>query len=80
MKVFSRWLCRAVIFVIAISACAFAEIANRPPTTAPQPRKKPVAQAGNVQNVARKTKAGKAKEKADKEARKRVKKAAKRYR
>jgi hypothetical protein len=80
MKAFSRHVWRAVILVIAISAGAFAEIPNRPPTTAPQPRKKPVAQAGNVQKVARKTKAGKAMEKAVKEAQKRAKKAERRYR
>jgi hypothetical protein len=77
MKFLALWACRTLILVIAISASVFAEIPIRPPTTAPQPRKRPVAQAGSVQKVAPKTKAGKAREKADKEARKRAKKAKK---
>jgi hypothetical protein len=81
MKFLALWACRTLLLVIAISASVFADIPIRPPTTAPQPRKRPVAQAGSVQKVAPKTKAGKAlekaNEKADKEARKRAKKAKK---
>jgi hypothetical protein len=78
MKFFALWACRTVVLVLAISASVSAEIPNRPPTTAPQPRKKPVSQAGNVQKVTPKTKAGKAREKAEKDAqKKRAKKAKK---
>jgi hypothetical protein len=87
MNFFSRWIGRTVIVLAPISPWAFAQLPNAPPRTAPQPRKKPLAQRGttNVQPSTPKTKAGKAKEKAekkakekaDKEARKRVKKAKK---
>jgi hypothetical protein len=87
MNFFSRWICRTVMVLASISPSAFAQMPNSPPRTAPQPRKKPLAQRGttNVQPPGPKTKAGKAKEKADKkakekaekEARKRAKKAKK---
>ncbi len=79
MKVFAVWLGRAVILVIAISASAFAQMPNLRPTTAPQPRKRPVAQAGNVQKVTPNTKAGKAREKAEKDAQKKRAKKAKKH-
>jgi hypothetical protein len=87
MKRFARWIFRCVFVGIAATANVVAQMPNAPPRTAPQPRKKPLAQRGttNVQPPAPKTKAGKArekaekkaKEKADKEARKRIKKAKK---
>jgi hypothetical protein len=87
MNLFARWMVRCVLVGIAATANVVAQMPNSPPRTAPQPRKKPLAQRGtvNVPNAGPKTKAGKAKEKADKkarekadkEARKRVKKAKK---
>ena len=79
MNAFSGWLCRAILVLAAISAGAVAQMPNSPPRTAPQPRKRPLAQRGtpSVQNAGLKKKSGKAKEKADKEARKRAKKAKK---
>ncbi len=88
MNFFSHWIVRFVLVGVAISASGVAQVPYTPPRTAPQPRKKPLAQRGttvNVQNAGPKTKAGKAKEraekkakeKADKEARKRAKKAKK---
>jgi hypothetical protein len=87
MNFFSHWIVRFVLVGVAISAGGVAQTPHTPPTTAPQPRKKPLGQRGtvNVQNPGPKTKAGKAqekaekkaKEKADKEARKLAKKAKK---
>jgi hypothetical protein len=87
MNFFSRWICRFVIVGVAVSGSAVAQMLNSPPRTAPQPRKKPLSQRGtaSVPNPGPNTKAGKAKEKADKkakekadkEARKRAKKAKK---
>jgi hypothetical protein len=86
MNFVARWLSRTVLVLAAISPTAFARVANPPPRTAPQPRKRPLAQRGtpNAQNAGLKTKDGKdekarekAREKADKEARKRAKKAKK---
>ena len=87
MNLFARWIFRSVLVGVAATASVAAQVPNSHPRTAPQPRKKPLGQRGtaNVQNPGPKTKAGKAKEKADKkakekaekEARKRVKKAKK---
>ncbi len=76
MSVFSAWLCRAILVLAALSAVAVAQVPNTPPRTAPQPRKKPLAQRGmtNVQPPAPKTKAGKAREKADKKAKEKAEK------
>lgn len=78
MKVFSRWACRFVIALSAISASAVAQLPNPAPRTAPQPRKKPLAQRGTVnpQPPAPTTKAGKAKEKAEKKAKEKAAKEA----
>jgi O-acetyl-ADP-ribose deacetylase (regulator of RNase III) len=78
MKVFAHCVCRTFLLGVAISAGVFGQPPNSHPTTAPSPRKKAIAQAGNVQKVTRKTKAGKALEKAAKEEEKRAKKAKKR--
>jgi hypothetical protein len=87
MNAFSGCLCRALLVLAGISANAVAQMPASPPRTAPQPRKKPLAQRGTVPppNIGPKTKADKAKEKsakkakekADKEARKRAKEAKK---
>jgi hypothetical protein len=87
MNFFARWIFRCVLVGLVATASVVAQVPNTHPRTAPQPRKKPLAQRGttNVQPPAPKTKAGKAreraekkaKEKAEKEARKRAKKAKK---
>jgi len=80
MKFFARWMCRAAAFV-AISSIAFAQTPNMHPTTAPSPRKKPLAQpgaGGNPHNAGLKTKTAKERQKAEKDRAKAVKEAQKR--